>query len=84
MGFEHLEDRCLLATIVVGSTTDLADGNTGSIAALVASPGGDGVISLREAITAANNTPNSGGPDEIQFAIPGAGPHVISQGQRAL
>jgi hypothetical protein len=53
--------------VVVDSTTDNADGDTSSIAALIASPGADGVIGLREAITAANNTT---GADEIGFAIP--------------
>ncbi len=33
---------------------------------------------LRGAINAANSTANSGGPDAINFAIPGAGPHTIS------
>ena len=44
------------STAVVDSTTDVSDGDTSSIAALIATPGPDGVISLREAITAANNT----------------------------
>ena len=34
--------------------------------------------SLRGAILRANATPNSGGPDVINFAIPGGGPHTIS------
>ena len=42
------------ATATVNSTTDVADGDTSSFAALIATPGADGVISLREAITAAN------------------------------
>lgn len=33
---------------------------------------------LREAITLANATANVGGPDEIRFNIPGAGPHRIA------
>ncbi|MEZ4767381.1 MAG: choice-of-anchor Q domain-containing protein [Caldilineales bacterium] len=42
----------------------------------------DGVCSLDdctlpEAINAANDTPNAATPDEIHFAIPGDGPHVI-------
>jgi hypothetical protein len=64
-----------LATVTVTSTTDVADGDTSSIANLMATPGADGVISLREAITAANNT---GGGDIIAFNIPGLGPHTIS------
>lgn len=46
----------LAASVAVTSTTDVIDGNTSSIANLIANPGPDGVISLREAITAANNT----------------------------
>lgn len=53
--------------VVVDSTTDVIDGVTTSIANLNASPGADGVISLREAITAANNTT---GADTIHFNIP--------------
>ena len=60
----------------VTTATDESDGDTSSIAALIANPGGTG-ISLREAITAANNTPNNGSPDEITFNIAGAGPQVI-------
>ncbi|MCD4747857.1 MAG: DUF11 domain-containing protein [Thermoanaerobaculales bacterium] len=54
-------------TVVVNSTTDVSDGATASITDLVADPGPDGVISLREAITAANNT---SGADAIHFGIP--------------
>ena len=53
--------------VVVDSTTDLIDGATTSISDLNASPGVDGVISLREAITAANNTL---GADTVHFNIP--------------
>lgn len=55
------------ATVVVDSTTDVLDGVTTSIADLIADPGSDGFISLREAITAANNTT---GVDAIHFDIP--------------
>ncbi len=55
------------STVVVNSTTDVADGSTGSIGALLADPGLDGFVSLREAITAANNTV---GLDAIHFDIP--------------
>jgi hypothetical protein len=58
------------ATVTVTSTTDVADGDTSSIAALIATPGPDGVISLREAILAANNT---SGSDAISFSIAGPG-----------
>ncbi len=64
--------------IVVNTTSDVVDGDTSSIAALYASKGVDGRISLREAITAANNTANGATPDEIHFNITGAGPHTIN------
>jgi hypothetical protein len=54
-------------TVTVNSTTEVVDGNTSSISALKASPGSDGVISLPEAIYAANNT---AGSDTIEFNIP--------------
>nr|HRK57869.1 hypothetical protein [Burkholderiaceae bacterium] len=59
------------ATIAVTTTNDTVDGNTSSIANLIATPGADGVISLREAITASNNT--AGGPHTINFNISGCG-----------
>lgn len=76
---ETLEDRRMLATVIVDTDISFTDGDTSSIANLIASPGADGNISLQEAIQAANNTPNSPAvvPDVIEFAIPGAGPHVI-------
>ncbi len=61
-------------TIYVDTNTDVNDGDTSSIAALYANKGADGKISLREAITAADNTANgSGGPDRIYFNISGSG-----------
>jgi hypothetical protein len=54
-------------TVTVDSTTDLSDGDTSSISDLIGTPGSDGVISLREAIEAANN---SAGTDTIVFNIP--------------
>jgi hypothetical protein len=54
-------------TVTVDSTTDVNDGDTSSISNLIATPGSDGVISLREAIEAANNTTGS---DTIEFDIP--------------
>ncbi|HIC90387.1 MAG TPA: hypothetical protein EYP04_13430, partial [Anaerolineae bacterium] len=54
--------------IAVNTTSDVADGNTTSFADLLfRDPGPDGVISLREALLAANNM---GGPKTITFAIP--------------
>ncbi len=56
----------LLAVVTVDTTADLVNGDTSSIAALLGNKGADGRISLREALQAANNTPNGGTPDEIQ------------------
>jgi hypothetical protein len=47
------------------------------LAALIARPGPDAGVSLREALSAASATPNAGAPDRIDFAIPGAAPHTI-------
>jgi Domain of unknown function (DUF4347)/Cadherin-like/Right handed beta helix region/Cadherin domain/Periplasmic copper-binding protein (NosD) len=69
-------------TVVVNTTSDAADGDTSSIAALSANKGGDGRISLREAIIAANNTVNGvGGIDRISFDIADpliGGAHIIN------
>lgn len=54
-------------TITVSGIDDVVDGDTSSIAALQSNPGRDGKISLREAVTAANNTQN-GRLRTIQFA----------------
>jgi hypothetical protein len=62
--FEQLEVRNLLAAVTVSTAADVVDGDTSSISVLVAAPGSDGSISLREAITAAENTP---GLDTINF-----------------
>ena len=70
--------------LTVTTVDDTLDGDVTSIAALVADPGGDSAISLREAIAACNNTPNDGGPDSIRFSIPGTGPHVIVVTDSAL
>ncbi len=56
--------------LIVRTTADVVDGDTSSIDALLADRGDDGVISLREAITAANNTANGDTPDAISFNIP--------------
>src|SRR4030095_913299 len=64
----------LAASVSVNSTTDVADGDTSSIANLIANPGADGVISLREALRAPNNTP---GPNMITFSI-GTGLQTIN------
>ena len=71
-----------LNTVTVDTADDTLDGTTTSLAALLADRGADGRISLREAITAANNTANgSGGADRIVFNIPDAlvgGAHTIT------
>jgi hypothetical protein len=66
--------------LTVDTTSDVADGNTSSIAALLGSKGADGKISLREAITAANNTADGAGGivDLINFAIAGVGVQTIT------
>lgn len=67
-----------VSRFAVTGTTDAQDGTTSSLTALVASPGVDGLISLREAIAAANNTP---GTDSIPFRISAplsGGVHTIS------
>ena len=64
LNFETLEPKHLLAAVTVSNATDLSNApDTSSITALMADDGGDG-ISLREAITAANNT---SGADAITF-----------------
>ena len=55
---ETLEERMMLSTVSVTNSLDVVNGDTSSISALVATSGNDG-ISLREAITAANNTTGS-------------------------
>ncbi len=57
------------ATITVTTTSDVSDGDTSSIGALLAHMGSDGVVSLREAILAANNTSNGTGADRIVFNV---------------
>ena len=61
---ELLEERTLLSSITVNTIDDVVDGDTSSIGNLIASPGDDGVISLREAIDAANATD---GADTVVF-----------------
>lgn len=55
--------------VIVSTTSDDADTAPTSIADLNANPGADGLISLREAIIAANATTNASVPDEIRFDI---------------
>jgi Domain of unknown function (DUF4347)/Cadherin-like/Right handed beta helix region/Cadherin domain/SdrD B-like domain len=75
-------DNDTQSNITVTTTSDVNDGDTSSLYALQSNKGGDGFISLREAIIAANNTSNgSGGIDQILFNISDpliAGAHTIS------
>jgi hypothetical protein len=64
------------ASIVVNTTSDIASGDTSSIYALLQSEGA-GPISLRDALTAANNEPAGGLPIVIDFDIPGGGFQTI-------
>ena len=63
--FEPLEDRRMLALVTVTNDLDVVNGDTSSIANLIASDGGDG-IALREAIVAANMDATA---DMIDFAV---------------
>src|SRR5262249_14304909 len=53
--------------LVVTTTADTVDGTTTSVSNLIANPGADGRISLREAILAVNA---SGGAATVTFGIP--------------
>ncbi|HNP29217.1 MAG TPA: DUF4347 domain-containing protein, partial [Nitrospirales bacterium] len=69
-----------MSTLVVDTTSDVLDGNTSSISNLLSNRGTDNQISLREAITAVNNT---AGTDTIHFNILDAlvgGAHTIQVG----
>ena len=57
------------ATITVTTSSNTSDGDTTSISTLLANRGADGLISLREAIIAANNTANGSLADRIAFSI---------------
>ncbi len=74
------DDDITYGLITVDTTADTSDGDTSSLAALAANRGVDGFISLREAITAANNTANGTSADRIHFNIAGTGTHTISLG----
>jgi parallel beta-helix repeat protein len=56
--------------VTVTTTADVADGDTSSFSNLNSQPGSDGVISLREALQAANTTPTSTLTLRINFDIP--------------
>ncbi|KAA5539094.1 DUF4347 domain-containing protein [Roseiconus nitratireducens] len=61
--------------LMVDTAADVIDGDTSSVAALLADRGADGMISLREAIEASNHT---SGLEEILFDLDGSGSHTIS------
>jgi CSLREA domain-containing protein len=86
LGFEALEDRRVLSTVTISSLSDVTDGNTSNIAALIANPGADNKISMREAIQAANFTE---GEDTINFSTVSAhglngGTVLLTQGQLSI
>ncbi len=56
--------------VTVTTSSDVADGNVSSLAALSSQPGADGAISLREAILAANATSAATGVLTIAFNLP--------------
>jgi hypothetical protein len=62
------------ATLVVNDVADLPDLAPGDGVCLAAG----GTCTLRAALEEANALPNVGGPDAIDFDVPGAGPHVIA------
>ena len=70
----------LLATVLTAVALVLVPPRFAQAAAtfVVTNTNDSGVGSLRAALAAANATPNVGGPDLVTFAIPGAGPFVIS------
>jgi hypothetical protein len=76
-------------TITVNTLSDVVDGNTTNIAALIGTPGGAG-ISLREAIIATNNEPAGAtitinlGAGTHQLTIAGAGENASATGDLDL
>lgn len=77
-----------LATLTVSTVADIVDGDTSSLTNLLAAPGPDGAISLREAIIAANRT---AGADTIMLpagtytlALPGADEDAAATGDLDL
>ncbi|MEM7252470.1 MAG: LamG-like jellyroll fold domain-containing protein, partial [Pseudomonadota bacterium] len=83
----RLYDRALTAsdiaefipTLTVDTASDYSNidpnyGDTSSVGSLLANKGADGLISLREALAASNNT---AGTQTVEFNISGAGPHTI-------
>ncbi len=80
----NADDDITFGQITVDTANDVADGDTASLSALAANRGADGFVSLREAITAANNTANGSAADVINFNIIGGGVQTINLGAVAL
>ncbi len=85
---ERLEDRCLLATLVVNSVLDLPDsGHALGTCDTELNPDSDppipasGICTLRAAISSVAENP---GLDAIHFAIPGTGVPTIDVGVRGM
>ncbi len=68
-----------LRRTIVNTNSDIIDGDTTSLDTLRATPGADGLISLAEAITAANNTTNNGAADVIHFDLSGSNIITLTQ-----
>lgn len=62
---------------IIASFNNFVYENDAPLDLAVTNTNDSGPGSLRQAIANANNTTNSGGPEEITFDIPGAGPHTI-------
>ena len=57
------------ATVTVNSTTDVSDGDTSSIAALIATPGADGAEQLLAVVPVPVNDTVCGLPDEESVTV---------------
>ncbi len=79
---ELLEDRitpvqAATGTVFVSTLSDVVDGDTSGVDALIANPGADGLISLTEAMRAADAAPDANvvvlplGPDGATIALDG-------------
>jgi hypothetical protein len=64
--------------LAVGLAVVLGTGMARATIFVVTNANDSGAGSLRQAITDANNTANSGGPDTINFSIAGSGVHTIN------
>ena len=78
---DNTHTLAVTSTVTVTTLNDVVDGNTSSIAALLANPGPDGFISLREAVLAAGNTT---GITLIEFSVTGTITLTQAQGPLVL